>query len=94
MFLFKARGSLETRDCTLADDDALIAELTGVRYDITSAGKLKVEGKDEMKKRIGHRGSPDFADAFVLTFAGNAAIHAGFGASWQKPLMRNIPGIV
>ena len=65
---FKARGSLETRDCTLADDDALIAELTGVRYDITSAGKIKVEGKDEMKKR-GLR-SCDLADAWCLTFAG------------------------
>ena len=65
---FKARESLEARDCTLADDDALIAELTGVRYDITSAGKIKVEGKDEMKKR-GLR-SCDLADAWCLTFAG------------------------
>ena len=53
-----------------------------------------METKDEMKKRIGHRGSPDYADAFVLTFAGSAAVHAGFGFSWQKPLKRNIPGIV
>ena len=41
---------------------------TGVRYDITSAGKIKVEGKDEMKKR-GLR-SCDLADPWCLTFAG------------------------
>jgi len=65
---FKVRESLEARDCKLADDDALIAELTGVRYDITSAGKIKVESKDEMKKR-GLR-SCDLADAWCLTFGG------------------------
>ena len=53
-----------------------------------------METKDEMKKRIGHRGSPDYADAFVLTFAGNAATTAGLSAGWRQPLMRNIPGIV
>ena len=46
----------------------MIAELTGVRYDITSAGKIKVESKDEMKKR-GLR-SCDLADAWCLTFGG------------------------
>jgi phage terminase large subunit len=65
---FKVREALEARDCKLADDDALVAELTGVRYNITSAGKIKVESKDEMKKR-GLR-SCDLADAWCLTFAG------------------------
>ena len=46
-----------------------------------------------MKKRIGHMGSPDYADSFVLTFAGQSAIIAGTGGSWGKPLKRNILGV-
>ena len=38
-----------------------------VRYGIKSDGKIKVESRDEMKKR--GLPSPDVADAFVLTFA-------------------------
>jgi hypothetical protein len=49
-------------------DDALIAELVGPTYKLESSGKLKVESKDDMKKR-GIK-SPNKADAFCLTFAG------------------------
>lgn len=65
---WKAREWLEARDSVLADDPALIAELTSPKYTMTSTGKIKVESKDEMKKR-GQR-SPDLADAFCLTLAG------------------------
>ncbi len=65
---WKAREWLADPTSCLIEDDDLIAELTGVKYELTSGGKLKIEGKDEMKKR-GLR-SPDLADAFVLTFAG------------------------
>ena len=44
-----------------------MGELATVRYGIKSDGKIKVESKDEMKKR--GLPSPDVADAFVLTFA-------------------------
>lgn len=90
----KAKEWFEQRHCRIPRDERLMFELCSPRYSFESSGKIRMETKDEMKKRIGHRGSPDFADAFVLTFAGNAAIHSGVGASWQKPLMRNIPGIV
>jgi hypothetical protein len=43
---------------------------------------LKVEGKDEMKKR-GQR-SPDVADAFVLTFAEAGAIAGGYSRSYNS----------
>ena len=46
-----------------------------MRYSITSNGKFKAEGKDSMKKR-GLK-SPDLADAFVLTFAGQAVRASG-----------------
>ena len=67
---FKTREWFEARDCVMLDNDELAAELTSVRYKYLSTGKLKVESKDEMKRR-GQR-SPDIADAFVLTFASNA----------------------
>jgi hypothetical protein len=65
---WKAREWFEARDCRMPPDDGLIAELSLPRYAFTSAGKIKIEGKDEMRKR-GLR-SPDLADAFCLTFAG------------------------
>lgn len=64
---WKSREWLEARDCKLADDDETIAELTGPTYSILSNGLIKVEGKDEMKKR-GVK-SPNRADAWNLTFA-------------------------
>lgn len=67
---FKAREWFAGRACSIPDDEALIGELTGPRYRIESSGKLRVEPKDEMKKR--GLASPDRADAFCLTFAGDA----------------------
>lgn len=65
---WKAREWFDERDCKIVSDDGLIADLVGVKYRTESSGKIKVEAKDETKKRIGR--SPDVADAFVLTFAG------------------------
>lgn len=64
---FKARKWLEKKDCKLVEDETLIAELSLPKYQFTSGGKLKVESKDEMKKRYPQ--SPDVADAFCLTFS-------------------------
>lgn len=65
---FKGRTWFHGRDVKIANDEALIAELTAPTYDFTSNGKIVVEAKKDMKKR-GLR-SPDLADAFLLTFAG------------------------
>lgn len=64
---FKARDWFDTRAVTMPRDDGLMSELVGPSYKIP-AGKIKVESKDEMKKR-GVK-SPNKADAFCLTFAG------------------------
>lgn len=88
----KAKSWLAARDCRLPDNERLISELATVRYRFTSSGKLQIESKDEMRKR--GRGSPDVADAFVLTFASNAAIAAHGGQSWGKALRRNVRGVV
>lgn len=71
---FRGRKWLEKKHCKLVDDPTLIAELSLPRYKITSSGKLKAEGKDELKKRYPR--SPDVADAFLLTFA-DAAEYMG-----------------
>jgi hypothetical protein len=85
---------LDTRSVKLPKDDDLRAELTGPTYSFTSNGKIKVEGKSEMKRR-GMR-SPDLADALCLTFASQAAGVGGRALRWVpgKPLKRNLSGIV
>jgi phage terminase large subunit len=67
---FKARKWLEKKNCKLFDDDTLIAELTLPKYAFTSNGKIKVESKDELKKRYPR--SPDCADALCMTFCHTA----------------------
>jgi hypothetical protein len=65
---WKARDWFETRACKIPNDGALIGELVGPKYKLESSGKIKIESKDDMKKR-GVR-SPNRADAFCLSFAG------------------------
>jgi phage terminase large subunit len=50
-------------------DRRLFSELVGRRWGITTTGKIKVESKDEYKKRTGGK-SPDYSDALALAFAG------------------------
>ena len=91
---YKAKACLEARDCWLPKDEMLIAELATVRYTFTSNGKIQIEGKDEIRKR--GLPSPDRADAFCLTFAGDAVVGA-FGSAVNskrsQPLRRNIPWV-
>ncbi len=49
-----------------AVDDATVGQLIAPRYGPDSAGRIKVEPKDETKKRLGR--SPDEADALLLAF--------------------------
>ena len=77
---WNAREWFEGRDVHIPEDDTLIQEITSIRYKYLSTGKLKVESKDEMKKR-GQR-SPDVADAFVLTFAEQGASAMGYTKRW------------
>lgn len=50
----------------LPDDDLLIGDLVSPKYEYTSTGKIKVESKDDIRKRIGR--STDAADAVVQAF--------------------------
>ena len=91
---WSAREWFEARDCQIPQDDTLMQELTSIRYKYLSNGKLKIESKDEMKRR-GQR-SPDVADAFVLTFAENGAIAGGYSRAYssKKTLKPNTGWIV
>ena len=51
----------------IPNDDELLDDLCSVNKKYDSKGRLQLESKEEVKKRIGR--SPDRADAFVLTFA-------------------------
>lgn len=53
-------------DPCLPPDDNLAQELIETKYEITSMGKVKVEDKEDIKKRLNR--SPDKADALVNTF--------------------------
>lgn len=61
---WQARMDLQDEDSPLVlpEDDELIAELTEPRYTVHN-GKIKVEAKSEIKKRLGR--STNKADAFV-----------------------------
>lgn len=85
-----AKTWLESRAVKLPKDDDLRAELIGPTYTFTSNGKIKVEGKSEMKRR-GMR-SPDLADALCLSFAGQAGIVGGRALKWipGQPLRRGV----
>lgn len=57
---------LQTWDLSEVDDD-VIAELTAAKYDIVdSSGRIRVEPKDEIIKRLGR--SPDRGEALLLAF--------------------------
>lgn len=88
------RDWLNQRTCKLPKNEELRAELCSPTYSFLSNGKIKVEGKQEMKRR-GLR-SPDLADALCLTFAGGAAMVGGRASRWVtgKALKRGIAGIV
>ena len=82
---FLGKEWFEARDCTIPNQEELIDDLSKPRFSFLSNGKLKVEGKDEMKRR--GLNSPDLADAFCLTFASRASIaKSGSKHRWNSNL--------
>jgi hypothetical protein len=101
-----AREWLEGKDVTLEvdEDDSngpnelLAAELVQPAYDFSSSGKVVVESKKDMKKRL-KVASPDVADSFVMTFAEDLAFASGPGATgandpdWNSELPSRVTNI-
>lgn len=71
-------------------DRGLLEDIVTPSYTFLSNGKLKVESKQEIRRR--GQPSPDLADCVMLTFASEPAILAsGRGkVGWSKPLKRGI----
>lgn len=53
-------------DISIPDDKQLIEELKNMRYSYDSSRRIKIESKEEFKKRVGR--SPDKGDALALAF--------------------------
>jgi len=72
---WKCREFFQERQCSILESkhrNKLAAELSSPTYGYTPAGKTKIEGKDEMKKR--GVPSPNLADALCMTMM------------WQPPV--------
>lgn len=61
-------------DICLPDDEMLLGDLSAPKWEVTSGGKIQIEGKDDIKKRIGR--STDDGDAVTMAFSP----HLGDGA--------------
>ena len=66
---WRAREWFETRAVQIPDDDVFMSELTTTNLENDDLHKIRVESKAKRKKRLGSDkgGSPDRADAFIMT---------------------------
>lgn len=55
----------------LPDDDDLLGELVAPSYTVMSRGRIKVESKEDVSKRLGAGRSTDVADAVIMGLIGN-----------------------
>jgi hypothetical protein len=67
----------------LPDDDELIGDLCAPKWRINSTGRVQVEAKDEIRKRLGR--STDCGDAVVMAFSVGGSVPSGAGRviPWQ-----------
>lgn len=61
------REALRKNEISLPPDNVLAADLTNIKYTYTSKGQIKIEAKDDIRKRIGR--SPDRGDALAIALA-------------------------
>lgn len=61
---YDEQGNRKPVELILPDDNDLVAQLSGRKYKLTEASKIKIESKDEVKKR--GLPSPDEADCVLL----------------------------
>ena len=86
---FTMRDWLMRRDCRLPQDEHLYAELIAPQFDYNSAGKIRLESKDKMRRR-GVK-SPDRADALAMTFSSAGAVFNGAaGRGWTQDITSRV----
>ena len=74
---------------SIPDDDMLQSDLCGLRYDYDSHGRLKLESKEDAKKR-GIR-SPDAGDSLALTFS--MPVHEKLVRPVMLPRKKTVPSM-
>ncbi len=82
------REWFEARDVRMPRDEELIGELCMPTYKLTSAGKIQVESKSDMKAR--GIASPDLADSLMLTFHHRYAhLRRAYARSYRRDTRRS-----
>ncbi len=79
---FEMREWFQTENVSIPNHQRLIEELVTPTYD-DGSGKIKLEEKKALKKRLGR--SPDYADALAITFSVNPSRFQS-KYSWSKPI--------
>lgn len=92
----KGKQWFESRACSMVRSTDWL-ELSVPRFKYDSSGKLKIESKEEMKRRKVM--SPDTGDAFLLTLAAEAGIAAGTQSGYRtipagQALKRRLKGVI
>lgn len=77
---------LNNTGAALPPDAELMEEITAVKYSYRGNGKLQIEAKEDIKKRIGR--SPGKFDAVLLTFFKNKPVSQPLDASVIEALTR------
>ena len=67
-------------DICLPDDEMLLGDLSAPQWRVQSGGKIQVESKDEIRKRIGR--STDDGDAVIQAFWLNTTPHQANARNW------------
>jgi hypothetical protein len=67
-------------DICLPDDEMLLGDLSAPQWSVTSAGRIQVESKDEIRKRLGR--STDDGDAVVQAFVPHLGEHRANARTW------------
>lgn len=70
-------------EVALVPDDQLLGDLCAPKWSVTSAGKIQIEAKDAIRKRLGR--SPDAGDAVVMAFAERRSLAATYIAALSDP---------
>jgi hypothetical protein len=67
-------------DVCLPDDETLLGDLSAPQWKVLSGGKIQVEPKDEIRKRLGR--STDDGDAVVQAFFSRSMPHSPSARQW------------
>jgi hypothetical protein len=67
-------------DICLPDDEMLLGDLSAPHWSVTSSGRIQVESKDDIRKRLGR--STDDGDACVQAYVPHLADHVANARPW------------